>query len=246
MSNPAKTHYDNHLGSIYEWMTGDFEVNAAANLAFYKSIDVKPFDSSLAIDLGAGHGLHAIPLAQLGFDVIAIDGCRELLERLSDRAKALRIKTILGDLSTFESHMDSNADAIVCMGDTLTHLSSVGEVNLLIGSVFQALNPGGTFCVSFRDYCSSQLEGVSRFIPIRSDGERIHTCFLEYDGDFVVVTDLVHSLVENKWVQSASAYCKIRLDPDRVIEFSQELGLQLVHDSLNSGMRFLAFRKINV
>jgi hypothetical protein len=39
---------------------------------------------------------------------------------------------------------------------------------------------GGLFAATFRDYVSAPLQGDARFILVRSDHERLLTCFLEY------------------------------------------------------------------
>ena len=78
------------------------------------------------------------------------------------------------------------------MGDTLTHLASKGEVGALFREVFDGLRPGGMFIITYRDL-TKELHGTDRFIPIRSDDNKIMTCFLEFENaESVVVHDLVY------------------------------------------------------
>jgi hypothetical protein len=64
---------------------------------------------------------------------------------------------------------------------------------------------GGAFIVTFRDY-SLALIGEKRFIPVRSDADRMLTCFLEYDDDAVTVHDIPHERDGTAWQQRVSAY----------------------------------------
>lgn len=102
------------------------------------------------------------------------------------------------------------------MGDTITHLPEAGAVESLIESVAMALEPGGTFVVSLRDY-SVPLTGDERFVPMRSDDARILTCFLEYEPRAVLVHDIVHERTPQGWQSRVSHYRKLRLPPEQLI-----------------------------
>src|SRR5205823_5836896 len=71
-------HYDRHLGPIYSWMIGDVTAAIERNPEELRTLGVRPDSTGAAVDLGAGPGLHAIPLAELGFSVLAIDTCGAL------------------------------------------------------------------------------------------------------------------------------------------------------------------------
>ena len=137
---------------------------------------------ALAVDLGAGFGMHAIPLARMGARVIAVDSSAELLGELSRLAGDLAIKTVHDDLLSFRSHLSEKPSAIFCMGDTLTHLPDTPTSISWCRKWSKSLARGGRFVLSFRDY-SEPLLDEARFIPVRSDERRILTCFLEYEED---------------------------------------------------------------
>ena len=182
----VQAHYDGHLGPIYGWMIGDFDVAKAAARAELRAAGIEASAGHVAVDLGAGPGPHAIALAEAGYAVTAIDTCAELLEELDANRADHAIRCVNDDLLQLRRHCDGAVDVIVCMGDTLTHLASVQAVEQLFEAISEALRPGGVFVATFRDYEARALEGVGRFIPVRQDDRRILTCFLEYrrdDGD---------------------------------------------------------------
>lgn len=244
-ANAVAKHYDQHLGPIYEWMAGDFEAGMRQADKYFDSIQLMPPSLGTAVDLGCGHGLHALPLARRGFHVIAIDRCQTLLQRLASRKGELTLDIVEDDLLNFTQHLPAQVEAIVCMGDTLTHLASQEEVRQLLSSASQSLVHGGLLCISFRDYVSSELREGERFIPVHSDLRRIHTCFLEYQPQIVIVHDVIYNLTDDGWKISVSAYPKIRLDPAWVVETAKALGLELRQHSIERGMLHYAFENTN-
>ncbi len=139
------------------------------------------------------------------------------------------------DLLSFRPHLKEKAAAVLCMGDTLTHLPEHTNVDFLVQEVPEALAPGGHFVLSFRDY-SEPLRRRARFIPVRSDERRILTCFLEYEEDTVVVHDILHERAGDAWETQVSSYRKLRLSPDRVIASLESFGFETRREPGPRGM----------
>ena len=172
--NSVVKHYETLLAPIYLWMAGGLDEALSLGTA-----DVSEFLDApgYAVDLGAGFGMHSIPLARSGFRVLAIDTSSYLLEQLRRHSNGLQVKALEADIRQFTNHISAAADLIVCMGDTLAHLHSTEEIRELFRDVAASLCSGGRFVATFRDY-RELPEGDKRFIPVRSDSQRIHTCFL--------------------------------------------------------------------
>ncbi len=243
MSGEVQRHYDSHLAPIYVWMVGDVVAALQRSRDFFAAAGLKPGAGGVAVDLGCGFGLQAIPLAELGHEVVALDFSAELLGELRARAGALPVGAIQDDLLNFPRHLTAPADVIVCMGDTLTHLPSLAAVNELLRLAVANLAPGGLLALTFRDYVGAELKGTQRFIPVRSDNQRILTCFLDYGDGFVDVHDLVHTRVAEGWRQSVSSYRKLRLDWHAVVAELSDLGLDIIrHDTERGLVTLLAKR----
>ncbi len=210
----VQSHYDNHLAAFYAWMTGNFDVKQQEQEAYFVRKEVIPSGNAVAIDLGAGHGLQTVSLARLGFTVYAVDFNQHLLSELNARVKGMPVRTILANL-THTAQYTMPAELIVCMGDTLTHLDSAEQIASLFREWQQMLSSGGKLVLSFRDL-TPELKHDERFIPVRADDERIHTCFLEYFPGFVRVFDLLQEKVNGQWIQKVSSYQKLRLGIEQV------------------------------
>jgi len=209
-------HYATHLGPVYAWMAGGVEAAIARGAKEIETLGLLPRLTGQAVDLGAGFGMHSIPLARRGFSVLAIDSCGELLQTLRQEAGDLPIRTVEGDLLAFGRHLDGLSEIVLCMGDTLTHLPDFATVNALFDSAARQLCAGGKLVLTFRDY-STPLRGEQRFIPVRSDAGRILTCVLEYEDQHVVVQDLLHEFDGTVWRQRVSSYRKLRIEPSMVV-----------------------------
>jgi 2-polyprenyl-3-methyl-5-hydroxy-6-metoxy-1,4-benzoquinol methylase len=229
----VKEHYENHLGNFYSWSTGDFDKNMESFKKFCFDNEIKPFDSKIAIDLGAGNGIQTIALANLGFKVKAIDFNSQLLAELESRIGSYSIEVVKEDIRLVSKYSSLYPDLIVCCGDTLPHLESFAEIQKLIKDCFDILNPKGRIVLTFRDY-STALEDTNRFIPVKSDNKRILTCFLEYSTDKIRVTDLLHEYENDKWIQKVSSYNKTRITKDSVVKYLTESGFDMIMDKVEN------------
>lgn len=235
--NSVIDHYNSLLAPIYPWMTGGADAALNQGAAELARFNVSRATGAVAVDLGAGFGMHAIPLARLGYAVTAVDSSRLLLSQLLQLSKheGHDIHAIEADVLDFATHVYGPVALILCMGDTLTHLSSTDGVERLCSQVAACLAPGGRFIVTFRDY-SRPPRGDDRFIPVRSDYGRIHTCFLEERGDGIVVHDIVHERQGDTWTTRVGHYPKLRLAPDNIVARLERLGLSVTRDCGPSGM----------
>ncbi|MEW2401595.1 class I SAM-dependent methyltransferase [Streptomyces sp. NPDC046862] len=258
----AADHYDGFLAEHYTWMLGgDVDALAAAQRTQLSDRGVVPVPvvadpaaGSLAVDLGCGPGHTSLALAGLGFDlVLAVDLSHSLLEELSAHAAGVpAIRPVRSDLRTALRDLvrPGSADAVVCLGDTLTHLPTRGDVAALLNDIADALTPDGTAVLSYRDL-TVPLTGTDRFLPVRAAENRIMTCFLEYPDDYddytVVVHDLIHtrSAPDGTWTLHARSYRKLRLAHDWVLEQCRTAGLRVVREETGPGsaMRTVTLRR---
>ncbi|MDW9246543.1 tellurite resistance TehB family protein [Burkholderia cepacia] len=119
-----------------------------------------------ALDLGSGPGFQSIALASLGFEkVVAVDTSQTLLDELNNQKGDLPIETALADLRGFDRlAVPGSSEAIVCMGDTLTHLDSMQDVKDVFRKARDVLQPSGLLILTFRDL-SIELTGLDRISP---------------------------------------------------------------------------------
>jgi 2-polyprenyl-3-methyl-5-hydroxy-6-metoxy-1,4-benzoquinol methylase len=238
----VEEHYNRVLADVYSWMYGGFDAQLERYAEFFTARGIAPRASKRAIDLGAGCGFQAIPLARLGFEVKAIDLDRKLLAELAAHVEGENIETICADIVEFRRHAPQSAELIVCMVDTLLHLQAQDAVVRLADDVYAALEPGGTFIATFRDFTVETKE-LERFIPVRSDEQTVCTCFLEFEPTTVKVHDLVYRRVDDRWSFARSFYRKLRLPTDWVVMTLRAAGFRHVETGLDRGLVVVTAKK---
>ncbi len=234
----AAAHYDALLAAHYSWMSGPFETKVAEQRSLFGSLGIAPSGRARALDLGSGPGFQSIALAELGFAVTAIDTSAVLLAELDARKGALSVETRVASIEDLRSVVVPGFALAVCMGDTLTHLESKDAVCRLFDDLARLLLPGGRLVLTFRELTAA-LGGLDRFIPVRSDADRVMTCFLEYEPEAVVVHDLVHVRDGASWTLNKSSYRKLRLSADWVAGELRARGFQVRRNEQKAGMRLL-------
>jgi len=128
----AKAHYDRHLGDIYTWMVGDFDARQKEHQHFLEASGLSPHGTSIALDLGAGHGIQSVSLVKLGYTVKAIDFNQQLLSELIDNTQRLSVTGFNDDIRQVKKYADPQPELIICWGDTLTHLESLDDIRQLV------------------------------------------------------------------------------------------------------------------
>jgi len=236
-------HYALHLAPIYVWMAGGAQAALQAGSDDVAALSALLPRTGRVVDLGAGFGMHSIPLAQAGFRVTALDTSQLLLETLSQLRGDLPVLTVNDDLLNFRNYIDEAPAAVFCMGDTLTHLPSTTAVQTLCEQIAGALAEDGVFVASFRDY-SAPLTADRRFIPVRSDADRILTCFLEYQPETVWVHDILHERRDDHWHTRVSHYPKLRLAPGQLTGWLKAEGFAVTIAPGPRGMQQLTAKRL--
>ena len=238
----AWEHYENHLANYYAWIFGGVNLKIEENRKFFADHHIEPIRAGLAFDLGAGCGFQSVPIAQLGFRVVAMDLSAKLLAQLKENAKKLPIETIRDDLSNFTDYDRGSIELVVCMGDTLTHLESLKKVQALFDKVYSAVESGGRLVLSFRNL-TVELRELDRFIAVKSDDHTIFTCFLEYEKDTVKVHDIIYEKKNTRWALKKSFFRKLRISPVWARNYLQSIGFTLEFDDEENGMAIIIARK---
>lgn len=235
-------HYRDLLAHHYSWMLGgDIEQVAAQDRRNLEGLGIEASGDSVAVDLGCGPGLPTLALADMGFTtVIGVDTSQELLTELA-RHSASRpaVRTRLTDLvdALPEVAGHQQIDVLTCMRDTLLHLPDHDAVELLLTRAASSLAAAGTLVLTYRDL-TQPLRGVDRFLPVRSDSEKIMLCALDYDSpDRVTVNDLVYTRTPAGWELHKSSYPKLRIAPDTLVKQIEATGMSITqHEQQAGGM----------
>ena len=106
------------------------------------------------LDAAAGIGTQAIPLAQLGYQVVARDLSRGAVVRLVQeaRARGLRIDSAAADMREVSGTVEGSFDAVIAMDNSVPHLLTDEEIVIAFQEFRRVLLDRGRLLISVRDY----------------------------------------------------------------------------------------------
>jgi SAM-dependent methyltransferase len=120
------------------------------------------------LDASCGAGTQAVPLAQLGFDVVAADPSPGMLRKAHETAGACgvsaKIQLVESDFLRLPEAVKGSFDAVVSKGNALPHLLSDEEIETALLIFYDLLRPGGTLVIGMRDF-GPFMEDRPRFLP---------------------------------------------------------------------------------
>lgn len=141
--DPAR--YGRSFADVYdEWYAATFDTEAA--LASLRQLA----DGGSVLELGAGTGRLAIPLAGAGLDVVALDSSSEMLDHLRARDPARRVGTLLADMAELDRSTDlgdRRFDVVVCACSSILNLPDVDSIGRCIAGAARRLTPDGVLVI---------------------------------------------------------------------------------------------------
>ena len=103
-----------------------------------------------ALDLGAGTGRNALPLARAGHPTHAVELTAAFVTALreSAAAEALPVTALEGDVVRGELDLPGDHFALIVCSEVTSHFRGVADLRALFARVASWLRPGGTFVVN--------------------------------------------------------------------------------------------------
>lgn len=167
--DPTKKRSSDHYTE--EYVTGfvdkwdaliDWDARAGSEGSFFIDL-LRKRGKHKILDVAAGTGFHSVMLKQAGFDVTTVDGSFEML------AKAFRngehygqiLKTVHADWRKLNRDVHGKFDAVICLGNSFTHLFSEFDRRKAMAEFYAALRHDGILILDQRNYDTILDEGFS-------------------------------------------------------------------------------------
>lgn len=131
----------------------DWEARAESEGRFF--IDVlKARGKHKVLDVATGTGFHSIQLLKAGFDVTSSDGSAEMLAKAFQNAmdRGLMLKTCHADWRWLNKDVHGKFDAIICLGNSFTHLFEERDRRRALAEFYAALKHDGVLILDQRNY----------------------------------------------------------------------------------------------
>lgn len=152
------------------------------------------------LDVATGTGFHSIRLIEAGFEVVSVDGSPYMLSKAFEngRRRGHVLRTRHADWRWLNRDVLGRFDAVICLGNSLTHLHNERDRRKALAEFYAALVHDGILILDQRNYdaildqgfkskhkyyyCGDQVtaepehmdEGLARFCYSFPDGSQYH------------------------------------------------------------------------
>jgi SAM-dependent methyltransferase len=133
------------------------------------------------VDFGAGTGRLSIPLASMGYDVVAVEPCRQMLEQLSGKTGGKLVTTVESKMQDFQTI--DKFDMAICVFTVLLYLLDEDALQKSIAAAADALKTGGLLLIDipdkavFHSYRKRNAE-IERYVTVTAQGDDLY-CYEE-------------------------------------------------------------------
>ncbi|MEZ5827369.1 MAG: class I SAM-dependent methyltransferase [Hyphomicrobiales bacterium] len=127
-------------------------------------IDVlKARSKKSVLDVATGTGFHSVQLKKAGFDVSSVDGSAEMLAKAFENGcqHDVVLKTIHADWRWLNKGVNGKFDAIICLGNSFTHLFEENDRRRALAEFYAALKHDGILIIDQRNYDRILDEGFA-------------------------------------------------------------------------------------
>ncbi len=140
----------------------DWKARAESEGQFF--IDVlRARGKTTVLDVASGTGFHSVRLTEAGFDVTTADGSASMLAKAfaNGQSRGLILKTVQADWRWLNRSIQGKYDAIICLGNSFTHLHEEQDRRRALAEFYAALKHDGMLILDQRNYDAILDEGFS-------------------------------------------------------------------------------------
>ena len=215
------------LSAEYDAMT-QFEARFEKEKSFFEDL-VKEYSLRKVLDAGCGTGFHSILVAKLGLEVTGFDSSSEMVKRATENARSHNVN-ITFHQSTFQDAnlcMDERFDAVFCMGNSLPHLLTEGEVVLCLKNFFNLLNEDGILVIQNLNY-DRIMKSKERIVNIKKRDGNIFVRFYDFGEERITFNILMMKESQNGFSHKLISTDLRPLYHNELLEWLRRVGFQNV------------------
>ena len=200
---------------MYNAFSSDYDrfVDWPARLAFempFLQSQLKEAGATRLLDAACGTGMHAIALAQAGFDVAGADFSLGMIERARTNAQAAQVAVQFEQAGFGELEKVFGAgqfDVVLCLGNSLPHALSSEQVAAALVDFAASLKPGGLVIIQNRNFdavAANRMRWMEPQAAREGEAEWLFLRFYDFDQDGLITFNIVtlHREGGNAWTQS--------------------------------------------
>lgn len=140
----------------------DWDARAESEGQFFIDI-LRARGKDTVLDIATGTGFHSVRLTEAGFNVTSADGNAAMLAKAfaNAQSRGLILKTVQADWRWLNRDINGKFDAIICLGNSFTHLHEERDRRRALAEIYAALKHDGILILDQRNYDSILDHGFS-------------------------------------------------------------------------------------
>jgi len=168
-ANPLKVRQTDHYQAEYvqtfveKWdQLIDWKARRESEGEFFIQ-ELKKRGARKVLDVATGTGFHSVRLLEEGFEVASADGSMEMLTKAfaNARRNGRILRTLHADWRWLNRSVHEKFDAIICLGNSFTHLFNERDRRKALAEFYAALRHDGVLILDQRNYDSIIDDGFS-------------------------------------------------------------------------------------
>ncbi|MQA12324.1 MAG: methyltransferase domain-containing protein [Pseudonocardiaceae bacterium] len=107
------------------------------------------------LDAATGTGFHSVRLIEEGFETVSVDGSADMLAKAFENGQAFGghiLRTVHADWRWLNRDLHGEYDAIICLGNSFTHLFSERDRRKALAEFYAVLKHDGILIIDQRNY----------------------------------------------------------------------------------------------
>ena len=173
----------------------DWEARLAYELPFLEQL-LSECDIHRVLDAACGTGHHVVALAQRGFEAAGADLSAGMiaLARQNAAMAGRDIPFTLAGFGQLADRVGGHFDALLCLGNSLPHVLTEGELEATLADFAAALRPGGLLVIQNRNFDGVMADRVRWMGPQahqEGDKEWLFLRFYDFNSDGTLTFNVV-------------------------------------------------------
>jgi glycine/sarcosine N-methyltransferase len=167
----------------------------AAELPFLEQ-QLQGVGARRVLDAACGTGMHAIALAQRGYEVVGADLSPAMIERARANAAAagVQVRFTVAGFGQLSTLVGTGFDALLCLGNSLPHLLTPEDMAMAFFDFAVCLRPGGLALIQNRNFDAVLARGERWMEPQahrEGEAEWLFLRFYDFEPDGTITFNLV-------------------------------------------------------
>lgn len=127
------------------------------------------------LDIACGTGTYSIPLAQIGYNVTAVDLDAKMIELTKQKAELhqVKINALEANMLHLTFSLSKKYSTIFCIGNSIAHLNNLDEISQFFNQTYELLEAGGQVIFQIINFDRIIDKQISELPTIQDEGQNL-------------------------------------------------------------------------